>query len=109
MSQQLELTKEEFLSCFEAPMVDVGGQEANDVDIWTYVDCVSKPSDISDVFDVAHVYQDAKGRFDQVLIATNRKNVFLVIVVDLEHRSVFGHRFLDLSYEYGLKSDSGSL
>lgn len=90
-------------------MVDVSGQEASGVDIWSYVDCIQTPSDISGLFDITHVYQDARGRFDQVLIATNRKNVFLVIVVDLEHRSVFGHRFLDLNKEYGLQSDSGSL
>ncbi|GGF61668.1 hypothetical protein GCM10007301_21700 [Azorhizobium oxalatiphilum] len=57
---------------------------------------------ITSLNDVHHVYRDAHGRYDQVLIGTERRNVFLVIVVDLQAQTVFGHVLLDLNKEYGV-------
>jgi len=71
------------------------------VDIWPYVAAVGLGNDgITDIGDVAHVYRDSEARFDQVLIETGTFNVFLVIVIDLQSRSIFGHRLLDLNAEY---------
>jgi hypothetical protein len=51
---------------------------------------------------VHYVYCDANGRFDEVLIGTGRFNALLVIVVDLNAGTIFGHFLLDLNKEYGI-------
>ncbi|MCO6048130.1 hypothetical protein NG895_29905 [Aeoliella sp. ICT_H6.2] len=75
------------------------------IDIWPYVQVV--PLDdllgnaIHDQF-IEKVYRDASNRYDHVLVMTRTKNVFLVIVVDLEAKAIFGHHLLDLNEKYGL-------
>jgi hypothetical protein len=40
------------------------------------------------------MYRDARERFDQVLIGSERPTTFLVIVVDRASRAVLGHHVL---------------
>jgi hypothetical protein len=95
------LSASEFSACFSQPMRNVTAEADAIVDIWPYVAAVSLGNDgITDIGHVAHVYRDSEARFDQVLIETGTFNVFLVIVIDLKSRSIFGHRLLDLNAEY---------
>jgi hypothetical protein len=48
------------------------------------------------------VYRSANGQFDHGLVMTKTPNVYLVVVVDLKHDTVYGHRLLDLNREYGI-------
>ena len=57
--------------------------------------------------DVDRVYQDAHGRYDQILIETDRPDIFLVVVVDVRRNAIHGHRLLDLNVEYGLIPGTG--
>jgi len=81
-------------------------ETATDVlDVWPYVDSVPA-ADLGghSVYDrfVDVVYRNDDDRFDHVLVMTKTKNVYLVVVVDLAHDSIYGHRLLDLNREYGL-------
>ena len=51
---------------------------------------------------VTHVWEQPSGRYQHVLVDTEDKNVFMVLVLDVPSRSVLGHRLLDLNREYGL-------
>lgn len=44
------------------------------------------------------------GNCQHVLVNSEDKNVFMVLVLDLASRSVLGHRLLNLNQEYGLES-----
>jgi len=44
-------------------------------------------------------------RFDHVLVNSEDRNVFMVVVLDREAGKVHGHRLLDLNREYGLSPD----
>lgn len=52
--------------------------------------------------DVTYVWEDSTGRYQFVHVNSEDKNVFMVLVLDLIGRTVFGHRLLDLNREYGL-------
>jgi hypothetical protein len=65
-------------------------------------DSVGLPQQVIDGQFVEYVYRSQFNHYDHVLIPAGRFNVFLVIVADRIHGSVFGHRVLDLNAEYGL-------
>lgn len=87
-------------------MTDVTKTPGDCIDIWPYVrvvqDSVALPKQVIDGEWVEHVYRSQFGHYDHVLVPAGRFNVFLVIVVDRVHGSVYGHRVLDLNAEYGL-------
>ena len=97
-----ELSRQEFLACFQAPMSDVTSFQEPAADIWPYVELID-PGGIGlrAIHDVEHVWR--ADRHDHVLIGTDRADVFLAIVVDRTERQVMGHRLLDLPSEYGIE------
>ena len=106
MIEHRRLTKVEFRECFAMPMRNMSSQPEVVTDIWPYVDEINPTSEgVRQFGDVSHVYRDGKSRYDQVLIQTDAANVFLVIVVDLTARAVFGHHLLDLNIEYGTAAE----
>lgn len=95
------LSKDEFLACFSEPMEDVTASAEEAVDIWPYVDLIYLASEgITDIEEVAQVYRDAEGRYDQILLTTNKEETLVVVVVDRKAKAVFGHHVLDLGAEY---------
>lgn len=109
MTAPRELSTAEFNACFDEPMVDVTDDEdaGGDLDIWPYVDALDPATHgVEQFLDVERVYQDAKGRYDQILIETDRPDIFLVVVVDVRTNAIFGHRLLDLNVEYVLIPDA---
>ncbi|MDZ5453875.1 hypothetical protein [Labrys sp. ZIDIC5] len=95
------LSKSEFLDCFAQPMSRVTAAKGAPIDIWPHVDAILEKDPQHQVRDVTHVYRDALHRYDQILIQTDARNVFLVIVVDLTATDIFGYHWLDLNKEYG--------
>src|SRR6185312_3368855 len=95
-----------FKATTEGKMLDVTREPGDCIDIWPYVrliqDSVQLPQQAVDGQFVQHVYRSQFNHYDHVLIPTGRHNVFLVIIVDRLHGSVYGHRVLDLNAEYGL-------
>lgn len=95
-----ELSEVEFKMTFGKKMTDVTHQEIDPIDIWPYVEKVRKGN--SNV-DVESVYRNETETFDHVLLPSYSTNEYLVIVVDLMKREVFGHYLLDLKKEYGIQ------
>jgi hypothetical protein len=97
------LTADEFRATFAAPPVPISPDEAPAVDFWPYFDAISTEDfaghDCSDG-EVEHVWRMADGRHEHVLVNTEDRNVFLVLVLDLIEQQVVGHRLLDLNQEY---------
>ena len=75
---------------------------------WAYVDSLPRSEweghDFSDGT-VSHAYVMPGERWQHVLLASEDKNVKLVLVLDLNRSEVLGHRLLDLNKIYGLDDD----
>ena len=100
-----ELSQEEFKSTMSG-MKDVTDVGDATVDIWNYVAQLVEqrvlPKDVYDKNLVAYVYRNDSKTYDHVLLPIGSPNAFVVMVVDLEHKCVYGHYPLDLNREYGL-------
>ncbi len=102
-----KLSKAEFKSTFSEPLIRLGQDEMAPFDFWPYFEMI--PSEDFEGFDcsegdVHYVWQDSTGSIDHVLINSNDKNVFMVIILDLNKQKVIGHRLLNLNIEYGIST-----
>ncbi len=99
------LSQLEYHGTHVGPMIRVGVDDAPPFDFWPYFEAIP-PSDFEghDCSEgaVSWAWNNASGTFQHVLVSIEDKNVFMVRVLDLRARSVFGHRLLDLNREYGL-------
>lgn len=89
-------------------MVDITGREDTAspegvLDVIPYVDAIpSTDLQSHTLHDVEYVYRSSDNRFDHVIFMTDTKNVYLVVVVDLNADRVRGHHILDLNEKYGV-------
>ncbi|WP_180147470.1 hypothetical protein [Desulfoluna butyratoxydans] len=100
-----KLNEDEYKSTFSEPMKRVGQDEKPLFDFWLYFDSI--PIEDFDGFDcaegcVSYVWRDSTRAFDHVLINSDVKNVFMVLVLDINHKKVVGHRLLNLNKEYAI-------
>ena len=100
-----ELTKEQYLGTMDG-MVDIThDHNETTVDIWPYVKelyrrgLLSKQMYESGIVEL--VYRNRRNSFHHALLRIE-KNVYLVIVIEVERSAVYGHYLLDLNKEYGL-------
>lgn len=99
------LSREQFLATFGEPMSRAGEGEQPPFDFWPDFDAI--PSSDFEGHDcsggeVEAVYRDPSGRFEHVLVRSDDRNVFMVLVLDRPALAAYGHRLLDLNREYGL-------
>ena len=103
------LTDTEYRQTLSDPVEDATQTASALVDIWPYVEAVPAADleghTLYNRF-VEYVYRSADARFDHVLVMTRTSNVYLVVVVDRTHSTVYGHRLLDLNREYGLTPET---
>ena len=102
------LSETEFRQTFAAPMTRVAQSEAPLFDFWPYFDEI--PSEDFSGHDcsqgkVTYVYRHPSGRFEHVLVDSENRDIFMVLVLDLQNKSVLGHHLLDLPQLYGLSED----
>jgi hypothetical protein len=101
------LTEKEYKETMIDKMVDVTSTAEPIVDIWPYVQQLTRDNEVSNyVYEnqlVEMVSRNGKGTFDHVLIPTDKSNVFVVIIVDLKNKAIKGHFKLDINKEYGLE------
>ena len=106
MAIQLRVLPEErFLETFFPPMQDVTKSAEEIVDIWEYTEAVlSTEFSGRDTqgWDVAHVYRSSSNAWLHVLVATDVPDTYIVIVIEVAKREIFGHYFLNLREKYGL-------
>ena len=105
------LTDESFHSTIVDPKSDPPDDaECKPCEIWQYIKAIPEVDlegfSIADN-DVEMVRRTGNQAYDHVLIPTEAKNVYLVIVVDLLRSGVFGHYLLDLNQKYGLETPGG--
>ncbi|MDR1179612.1 MAG: hypothetical protein LBK44_03840 [Spirochaetales bacterium] len=102
-----KLTEKEFKATFSEKMNDVTDNADAVVDIWKYVEAL-EPSKyfINDYIIekklVEKVYRNSINTYDQILIPTIKKNVYLIIIADIKKENICGHYLLDLNKEYGV-------
>ena len=99
------LTDEEFDETFSAPMKDVTQAAGEIVEVWPYLDSVFKKEFSeaeTDGWEVEYVYINEPETHQHILVNTRMENVYLVVVVDIGSREIFGHYLLNLNEKYGL-------
>ena len=104
-----ELTEEYYLKTFGNKMTDVTETAEPKIDIWNYVkELVYEKIVDKYVFEnkiVELVYRDENSQFDHILLPTNNKNKFIVIIVNLDEPTITGFYKLDLEKQYGLNGE----
>ena len=88
-------------------MTDVTNTADEVVNVWPYVEIVLSTEfaeQETDSWDVEFVYINQPKSYQHILINTQIENAYLVIVVDVIGKSIFGHHFLNLNQKYGLTS-----
>ncbi len=106
------LSKAKFLATFASPMQRVPLDAEPPFEFWDYFEQI--PPEDFEAHDcsngaVSYAYNDATGRYQQVLVSSEHKNIFMVLVLDLKSQSVMGHRLMDLNKEYGLDESENEL
>ena len=98
-----ELTYEEYLDTMSEEMTDVTETTDATVDIWPYVAHLVKhglvAQEVLDKQEVEIVYWNEDETFEHVLLPTDKEEVYIVVVVDLDEELVIGHHKLDLTGE----------
>jgi hypothetical protein len=99
------LSEQEFQATFAAPMTRVEENRAPPFDFWPYFDQIPAADfaghDCSSG-SVNQVYRHPSGRFEHVLVDSETRDIFMVLVLDRVRNVVVGHRLLDLPALYGL-------
>jgi hypothetical protein len=100
-----QLTESEFQVTFSAPMQRLGMDEGPPFDFWPYFESI--PAADFDGVDcsagaVTYVYRHPKGQYEHVLVDSDDRDVFMVLVLDRQAKRVVGHRLLNLPAMYNL-------
>ena len=93
-------------------MVDVTATAEEVVDFWPYAQEALKvafPSACSCDWNVKHIYESPDGLSQQALIPSDVSDLYIVIVIDKEHRRILGYHKLDLGALYGLREETAAL
>jgi uncharacterized radical SAM superfamily protein len=101
-----ELTEEQYKSTMTGKMIDVTQAAEPVVDIWPYIEKLRNDKIVLDyVFTneiVESVYKNEDDSFHHVLLPTDNKNIFIVLIIDVKGQRIKGHFKLDLNQQYGL-------
>jgi hypothetical protein len=99
------LDESTYRETFGKKMIRVAADGSAPFPFWSYFDKIPKEDfqgyDCTEGI-VQWVWRADDGRFEHVLVdAKEDKDVFMVIVLDLEKKKVVGHRLMDFKREYG--------
>jgi hypothetical protein len=101
------LSEEEFQKTFGKGMIGATTGESPPFDFWQYFDAIEASDfqhcDCSEG-KVEYVYREPYGKFEHVLVGSDRANVFMVLVLDRPENKVIGHCLLNLNQKYGLET-----
>lgn len=103
-----ELTETQYLKTMGNPMKNITDDHNAVIDIWGYAGALLKHKLISDYGYknklIEAVYSNADNTYQHVLLFTDTDNCFVVIIIDVLHRQIYGHYLLDLNKNYKLNS-----
>jgi hypothetical protein len=97
-----------FKGTFEDRMERIVSWTEPPFDFWPYFESI--PNEDFEHHDCSEgivdwVWRSEDGRFEHILVNTREdEDAFMVIVLDREANSVFGHHFINLKNEYGIDS-----
>lgn len=101
-----QLSEAQYMCTMGSKMNDVTESAEPLVNIWNYAKQLLKDNLISEYgFSkkyVEVVYENNEHTYQHILLFTNRKNVYAVVIVDIVHKTIVGHYILDLNEKYGL-------
>ena len=101
-----EISKEIFFKTMEAGMHNITDNAESVVDIWDYARELYEQRKISkygyEKRLIEAVYGDVKGMFHHILLFTDKKDAYVIIVVDVMKKRIIGHFCMDLGKEYGV-------
>ena len=93
------LTKDEYNSCFEPPMVNVSDTAEELVDLWDYADKVIE-SDYHSCpawdWRIDHIYETSSDTYQHIGIPVPRDDTYLLVIVDKLKKCIVGHYILEL-------------
>ena len=98
------LSESQFKATFSEPMSPADLSIQPSVDFWPYADSIPE-SDFQGhqlQGSVKNSWIDSSKRFQHVLLDTEDKNTFMVVILDLKTNEISGHHLLDLNTEYGI-------
>ena len=102
-----EITKDLFFKTMGTGMQNITEDADSVVDIWDYAKELYEQQKISEYGYkkrlIEAVYGNDEGKFHHILLFTEKKHCYIVIVVDVSKKRIVGHYYLDLKKEYGLK------
>lgn len=102
-----ELTEDQYKSTFGEKMFDVTESAEPVLDIWEYIEQLTIDNIVLKyVLEkqlVEKVYRNALNTFEHILFPTDNTNIFIVLVVDIKEKIIYGHFKLDLEKEYQTK------
>jgi hypothetical protein len=102
------LSEAEFQQTFGQPMTRAAQDEGPPFDFWPYFDQIPVADfcghDCSEGR-VNCVYRHPSGGLEHVLVESETRDVFMVLVLDRQSKIVLGHHLLDLPRLYGLRDD----
>jgi hypothetical protein len=99
------ISDKEWPEYFAEPMQQLSEDAEPLFDFWPYVERI--PAGDFKGFDcssgqVGYAYRHPAGKYEHVLINSDDRNVFMVIVLERDTLSVVGHRLLHLGELYGV-------
>lgn len=99
------LTDSEYRATMDPQPVAIGQDDEPPFDFWPYFNAI--PNEDFDGHDfsegaVTNAWVMPVSHYQHVLVRCETPNVFLVLVLDLPRRQVYGHHVLDLRRLYGL-------
>lgn len=101
-----ELSEDQYICTMRSKMNNVTESVEPLVNIWNYAKQLLKNNLISEYgFSqkyVEAVYENNEHTYQHILLFTNQKNSYAVIIVDIIHKTILGHYILDLNEKYGL-------
>ena len=101
-----EISKDIFLRTMKAGMHNITDSAECVVDIWDYARELYEQRKISkygyEKRLIEAVYGDEKGMFHHILLFTEKKDSYVIIVVDVMKKRIIGHFCMDLGKEYGV-------
>ena len=101
-----KLSRPSFLAYHSDPMRPVAQSAEPVLDFWPYYEAI--PDADFEGYErrgtVCNAYREGTGRFEHILVNTNDRNVFMVLIVAIDPKAVVGHHLLNLNREYGLEA-----
>lgn len=101
-----ELTQEQYLGTFHAPMANVTEMAEPPLDIWPYASFLVEkkvlPAVVMERCLVEAVYRDHTDTYDHVLLPSHNANTVISLIVDIPNKKMVGYYVLDLGKQYGL-------